>query len=176
MLGFRGKEGKGKRLRFLCMMVFAMICLGGLIGAGLTGCMTTQAVVPAASAGGAATGTVATTSTTTSTPSASEIANDAVQWLQAAEGVVGTLCQSGAMGSTDCNDAALASGLANFALATFGKTPTPANQTALSNAMAPIYATAIKANTPGTVVKPLPTGAIPPAAAPATNPLPAAAK
>lgn len=154
MLDLRG-EGRSKGLGRLCITVLAMICLGGVIGAGLTGCGTTPVTVPA-SAGGAATGTVTTASTTTtaaatttsSTPTASEIAKDADQWLQAAEGVVGTLCQAGTMGSTDCNDAALASGLANVALATFKKIPTPANQTALSKVMAPIYTTAIKANTP----------------------------
>jgi hypothetical protein len=158
------KNGIGLWFSAVIVMIFFA---GAFISAGISGCVSSQTAVPTS---GGTTPTAPTTSTsTTSTPTVSEIANDATQWIQGAEKVVGGLCQNGIMGKTDCDDASLASNLANIALATFQKSPTADNQAALSATMKPVYATAIKANTTATALPPA-------AAATVVTPLPGAAE
>jgi hypothetical protein len=177
MLGFKKNEFRGWYLVVIAMLVLAGAAMCGT----LTGCANSQSA--AVSSGGASSGTgttPASTTSTSSTPTVQQIVDDADAWLGPLETIAGGLCAAGVMGSTDCADASLAAETANLAVAAFSSTPTAQNQTALSTAMKPVYAIAIKANTTAastaaaaTTATPSPGAAAPaPTSAPTVVPTP----
>jgi hypothetical protein len=146
-------------------MLTIVVLVGFVAFAGLSGCALTSSAPPATTpAVPPATSTPATpvAPATSTAPTAQQIISYADQWLGAAEGVFNNLCQNAVVGSSDCQTGSTAEEIANLALAAFASNPTVQNQTALTNAMTPVYAAANAANTPA------------PATAPATAPAVAA--